>query len=111
MGQLFSSCVNKLRETGYISKLDSQDNLTKIIDRLPYSLRVTWRGTKVVTEALSTKYIADIMKTFSSADEHVNVNYLKLENEQVMLPRMPKGHNLVVHLSLRMLFAAIAVLC
>ena len=51
------------------------------------------------------------MKTFSSADEHVNVNYLKLENEQVMLPRMPKGHNLVVHLSLRMLFAAIAVLC
>ena len=31
-----TSCVNTLRDIAYISKLDSQDNLRKIIDRLPY---------------------------------------------------------------------------
>ena len=32
-----TSCVHTLKEIGYISKLDSHDNLKKIIDRLPYS--------------------------------------------------------------------------
>ena len=32
-----TSCINTLKEIGYISKLDSHDNLKKIIDRLPYS--------------------------------------------------------------------------
>lgn len=38
-----TSCVNTLREIGYINKLDNPDNLKKIIDRLPYSMRLKWR--------------------------------------------------------------------
>ena len=40
-----TSCVNTLREIGYISKLDNHDNL-KIIDRLPYTPRLKWRDTE-----------------------------------------------------------------
>ncbi|XP_068675732.1 uncharacterized protein [Montipora foliosa] len=59
-----TSCVNTPREIGYISKLDSQDNLKKIIDRLPYSLRVKWRDTvdKVVETEARDVTVADIMK-------------------------------------------------
>ena len=45
--------------------------------------------------------------TFSSDDEHVNVNYRKLENEPWCYHACPNGHELVVHTSLRTPFAAI----
>ena len=38
-----TSCSNTLREIGYISRLNSSENLKKIIDRLPYGMRVRWR--------------------------------------------------------------------
>ena len=59
-----TSCVNTLREIGYISKLDSQDNLKKIIDGLPYSLRVKWRDTvdKVVETEARDVTVVNIMK-------------------------------------------------
>ena len=37
------SCTNTLRDIGSLGKLDSQDNLQKIINRLPYGLRLRWR--------------------------------------------------------------------
>ena len=40
---LLTSCTNTLREIGYINKLNSSENLKKIIDRLPYGMRVRWR--------------------------------------------------------------------
>ena len=40
-----TSCVNTLKEIGYLNKLDNPDNLKKIIDRLPYSFRLKWRDT------------------------------------------------------------------
>ena len=38
-----SSCVNTLKEIGYVNKLDNPDNLKKIIDRLPFGIRLKWR--------------------------------------------------------------------
>ncbi|XP_071958625.1 uncharacterized protein [Antedon mediterranea] len=38
-----TSCANTLQEIGYLSKLDNPDNLRKIIERLPYRLRLRWR--------------------------------------------------------------------
>lgn len=35
-----SICVNTLKEIGYINKLDNPDNLKKIIDRLPFGIRL-----------------------------------------------------------------------
>ena len=59
-----TSCVNTLREIGYISKLDSHDNLKKIIDRLPYSLRVKWRDTvdRIVETDGRDVTVTDIMR-------------------------------------------------
>ena len=38
-----TSCSNTLKEIGYINRLDNPDNLKKIIDRLPYRLKLQWR--------------------------------------------------------------------
>lgn len=38
-----TSCTNTLDKTGYLEKLNNFDNLKKIIDRLPYVMRVRWR--------------------------------------------------------------------
>ena len=35
-----SSCVNTLKEIGYINNLDNPDNLKKIIDWLPFGIRL-----------------------------------------------------------------------
>lgn len=40
-----TSCKNTLKEIGYLNKLDNPDNLKKIINRLPYGLRLKWRDT------------------------------------------------------------------
>lgn len=38
-----SSCVNTLKEIDCLSKLNSPENLKKIVDRLPYGIRLRWR--------------------------------------------------------------------
>ena len=40
-----TSCTNTLEKIGYLDKLNNSDNLKKIIDRLPYAMRVRWRDT------------------------------------------------------------------
>ena len=40
---LLTSCSNTLREIGYISKLENPDELRKIVDRLSFSLKLSWR--------------------------------------------------------------------
>ena len=40
---LLTSCSNTLREIGYISKLENPDGLRKIVDRLPFSLKLSLR--------------------------------------------------------------------
>ena len=40
---LLTSCSNTLKEIGYINKLENPDGLKKIIDRLPYGLKLRWR--------------------------------------------------------------------
>ena len=59
-----TSCVNTLKEIGYLNKLDNPDNLKKIIDRLPYSMRVKWRDTvdQIVEREARDVTVADIMK-------------------------------------------------
>ena len=59
-----TSCVNTLKEIGYLNKLDNPDNLKKIIDRLPYAMRVKWRDTvdQIVEREARDVTVADIMK-------------------------------------------------
>ena len=38
-----ASCTNTLEKLGYLEKLNNSDNLKKIINRLPYLMRIKWR--------------------------------------------------------------------
>ena len=40
---LLTSCSNTLKEIGYLNRLENPDCLRKIVDRLPYSLKLKWR--------------------------------------------------------------------
>ena len=40
-----TSCTNTLEKIGYLGKLDNPDNLKKLIERLPYTMRAKWRET------------------------------------------------------------------
>ncbi|CAB4034841.1 Hypothetical predicted protein, partial [Paramuricea clavata] len=40
-----TSCTNTLKEIGSLSKLDHPENLKKIINRLPFGMRLKWRDT------------------------------------------------------------------
>ena len=40
---LLTSCRNTLKEIGYLNRLENPEGLRKIVDRLPYSLRLKWR--------------------------------------------------------------------
>ena len=53
-----------MKEIGYLNNLDNPDNLKKIIDRLPYSIRVKWRDTfdEIVEREARDVTVADIMQ-------------------------------------------------
>ena len=39
---LLTSCRNTLKEIGYLNRLENPDSLRKIVERLPYPLRLKW---------------------------------------------------------------------
>ena len=58
-----SSCVSTLKEIGYVNKLDNPDNLKKIIDRLPFGIRLKWRDTvdRIIEKENRDVTVKDIM--------------------------------------------------
>ena len=42
---LLTSCKNTLGEIGYLSRLENPDTMRKIVERLPFSLKIKWRET------------------------------------------------------------------
>ena len=40
---LLTSCMNTLKEIGYLSRLENPEALKGVVDRLPYGLKVRWR--------------------------------------------------------------------
>ena len=68
-----TSRVNTLKEIAYLNKLDNPDNLKKIIDRLPYAMRVKWRDTvdQIVEREARDVTVADIMKFVSVSDSRL----------------------------------------
>ena len=49
---LLTSCRNTLNEIGYLNRLENSDSLRKIVERLPYPLRLKWRD---LVDAISQK--------------------------------------------------------
>ena len=72
---LLTSCSNALAEVGYLNKLENPEGLKKIIDRLPYGLRLKWRDA-VDTIAqrenrdVTLKDIADFVASRARAANH-----------------------------------------
>ena len=72
---LLTSCSNTLREIGYLSRLENPDTLKKIVDRLPYTLRLKWRemADKVMQQEqrdANLKDITDFVESRSRVTNH-----------------------------------------
>ena len=52
-----------MKEIGYVNKLDNPDNLKKIIDRLPFGIRLKWRDTvdRIIEKENRDVTVKDIM--------------------------------------------------
>ena len=53
---LLTSCRNTLQEIGYLNRLENPEGLRKIVDRLPYPLRLKWRE---LVDAITQKEARD----------------------------------------------------
>ena len=89
---LLTSCKNTLRAIGYSSKLENPDSLRKIINRLPYGMRRTWRdAVDKITERESREItiddIAEFVETKARASSHPIFG--NLSNETKEDPRDP----------------------
>jgi hypothetical protein len=53
-----------LEKIGYLDKLNNSDNLKKIIDHLPYTMRVRWRDTvdRIVEKVARDVTLKDVNK-------------------------------------------------
>ncbi|XP_068724103.1 uncharacterized protein [Montipora capricornis] len=72
---LLTSCSNTLREIGHLSRLENPDTLKKIVDRLPYTLRLKWRemADKVMQQEqrdANLKDITDFVESRSRVTNH-----------------------------------------
>lgn len=87
-----TSCVNTLRQIGYLNKLDNPDNLKKIIDRLPYGIRLKWRDTvdRIVEKEERDVTVKDIMEFVTArARAATHPVFGKIFNENKVRP--PSG--------------------
>ena len=72
---LLTSCCNTLKQIGYLNHLENPDALKKVIERLPYSLRLKWRDQAVtITQEQcrdpNLKDITDFVNAKSRAANH-----------------------------------------
>ena len=72
---LLTSCSNTLKEIGYLNRLENPDSLRKIVDRLPYPLRLKWRDavdsiTQKENRDPNLKDITDFVEAKSRAANH-----------------------------------------
>ena len=82
---LLTSCRNTLNEIGYLNHLQNMDSLRKIVERLPYPLRLKWRD---LVDTISQKEgqdpnlkdISEFVEARSTATNHPILG--KVQTEQ-----------------------------
>ena len=90
-----ASCANTLKEIGYINKLDNPENLRRIIDRLPYGMRLKWRDTvdRIVESEARDVTVEDIMAFVTAkarAATHPIFGKVQNENKAKLMVNKPK---------------------
>lgn len=58
---MLTSCKNTLKEIGYLNKIENPDNMHRIIEKLPFSLKQKWRDV--------ADYITEVRKRDISIDD------------------------------------------
>ena len=84
-----TSCTNTLDKIGYLDKLNNSDNLKKLIDRLPYTMRAKWRETVdriIEKEArdVTIKDVNEFVTTMARATTHPIFGNIAIEK-----PKLP----------------------
>ena len=87
-----TSCTNTLEKIGFLDRLNNSDNLKKIIDRLPYAMRVRWRDHVdriVEREArdVTIKDVNDFVTAKARATTHPVFGKISIDNK-----KFPKQH-------------------
>lgn len=90
-----TSCINTLREIGYLNKLDNPENLKKIIDRLPFGIRLKWGDAvdRIVEKGrrdVTVKDITDFVTAKARAATHPIFGKVINENRAKQINGEPK---------------------
>ena len=96
-----TSCTNTLEKIGYLGKLDNPDNLKKLIERLPYTMRAKWRETvdRIIEREARDVTIKDINE-FITARARATT-YPIFGNIAIEKPRVPIHNNTVSKMQLK----------
>ncbi len=80
-----TSCTNTLKEIGSLGKLDHPENLKRVIDRLPFGMRLKWRDTvdRIIENEERDVRIEDVRKFVTAkARAATHPIFGKVVNEQ-----------------------------
>ena len=88
---LLTSCKNTLGEIGYLSKLENPDSMRKIVERLPFSLKIKWRETvdsimQREKRDANLRDIAEFIETRARVTNHPIFGKISNDNKRVDLP-------------------------
>ena len=94
------SCKNTLGEIGYLSKLENPDSMKKIVERLPFSLKIKWRETvdsimQREKRDANLRDIAEFIETRARVTNHPIFGKISNDNKHTDLPsgkRQPHHH-------------------
>jgi hypothetical protein len=93
-----TSCTNTLEKIGYLDRLNNSDNLKKIIDRLPYAMRVRWRDNvdRIVEKEARDVTIKDVNQFVTAkarAATHPVFGKISIDKSKFpKLPQKPQQH-------------------
>ena len=101
---LLTSCSNTLKEIGYLNRLENPDSLRKIVDRLPYPLRLKWRKlvdsiTQRQARDPNLRDITDFVEAISRVTNHAShfrQNSRRTEAKQPKIQRQTKKRSKVI---------------
>ena len=97
---LLTSCRNTLKEIGYLNRLENPDSLRKIVERLPYPLRLKWRD---LVDTISQKEkrdpnlkdVSDFVEARSRATNHPIFGKVQTEQRPPFNSRTNNGNRRV----------------
>ena len=88
---LLTSCKNALGEIGYLSKLENQNSMRRIVERLPFSVKIKWRETvdsimQREKRDANLRDIAEFIETRARVTNHPIFGKISNDNKRIDPP-------------------------